>query len=101
MSGTLADIIGLAGSVLFIAAYLYSNLAKTIDFLKSAPAGAINDKEGVEVVLKFPNGEFKFDGISYVLGFATPNFYFHITTAYDILRMKGVPIGKINFLGGI
>lgn len=80
---------------------LKARVAKTIDFLKSVPADAINGKEGVEVVLKFPNGEFKFDGISYVLGFATPNFYFHVTTAYDILRMKGVQIGKMNFLGGI
>lgn len=80
---------------------LKARIAKTIDFLKAVPADAINGKESAEVVLKFPNGEFKFDGLSYVLGFATPNFYFHITTAYDILRMKGVQIGKLDYLGGI
>ncbi len=78
-----------------------ARIAKTVDFLKAVPADAINGKEDAEVVLKFPNGEFKFDGRNYLLGFVHPNFYFHVTTAYDILRMKGVPVGKMDFLGGI
>ena len=78
-----------------------ARIARTIDFLRSVPADAINGKEGADVVVKFPNREFTFDGLSYVLGFATPNFYFHVTTAYDILRMKGVPVGKMDFLGGL
>ncbi len=80
---------------------LKARIAKTVDFVKSVPADAVNGKEDAEVVLKFPHGELKFDGRSYLLGFAQPNFYFHVTTAYDILRMKGVQIGKIDFLGGI
>lgn len=80
---------------------LKARIAKTIEFVKSVPAEAINGKEDAEVVLKFPNGEFKFDARSYLLGFVHPNFYFHVTTAYDILRMKGVQIGKLDFLGGI
>jgi hypothetical protein len=80
---------------------LKARIAKTIEFVKSVPADAINGKEDAEVVLKFPNGEFKFDGRSFLLGFVHPNFYFHVTTAYAILRMKGVPIGKMDFLGGI
>ncbi len=80
---------------------LKARIAKTIDFVKSVPADAINGKEDTEVVLKFPNGEFKFDGRSFLLGFVHPNFYFHVTTAYAILRMKGVPLGKMDFLGGI
>ncbi|HEX4693157.1 DUF1993 domain-containing protein [Sphingomonas sp.] len=80
---------------------LKARIARTIDFVKSVPADAINGKEDAEVVLTFPNGELKFDGRSYVLGFVHPNFYFHVTTAYALLRMKGVPIGKIDFLGGV
>lgn len=80
---------------------LKARIAKTIDFVKSVPADAIVGKEDADIVLKFPNGEFKFDGRSYLLGFVQPNFYFHVTTAYAILRMKGVPIGKMDFLGGI
>ncbi len=80
---------------------LKARIAKTIEFVKSVPADAINGKEDAEVVLKFPNGEFKFAGRDYLLGFVQPNFYFHVTTAYAILRMKGVQIGKMDFLGGI
>jgi uncharacterized protein len=80
---------------------LKARIARTIEFLKSVPAEAINGKESAAVVVKLPNGELKFDALSYLLGFATPNVYFHVTTAYDILRMKGVPIGKRDFLGGI
>ena len=80
---------------------LKARIAKTIDFVNSVPASAINGKEDAQIVLKFPNAELKFDGRSYLLGFVHPNFYFHVTTAYAILRMKGVPVGKIDFLGGI
>lgn len=80
---------------------LKARIAKTIEFVKSVPAEALNGKEEAEVVLKFPNGEFKFAGRDYLLGFVHPNFYFHVTTAYAILRMKGVQIGKMDFLGGI
>jgi uncharacterized protein len=50
-------------------------------------------------VLKFPSGERRFAGQSYLLGFALPNFFFHTTTAYDILRNAGVEIGKRDFMG--
>lgn len=80
---------------------LKARIAKTIDFVKSVPADAVNGKEDAEVLLKFPNGELKFAGRDYLLGFVHPNFYFHVTTAYALLRMKGVPIGKMDFLGGV
>jgi hypothetical protein len=41
----------------------------------------------------------KFTGLDYLFGFALPNFYFHVTTAYDILRHKGVQLGKMDYLG--
>jgi hypothetical protein len=40
-----------------------------------------------------------FRGDDYLLGFGLPNFFFHVTTAYDILRHNGVPIGKMDYLG--
>jgi hypothetical protein len=79
---------------------LQARITKTIDFLKSVPADAINGKEEANVVLKLPSGEMNFTGLNFTQGFAIPNFYFHMTTAYAILRMKGVPVGKMDFLGG-
>ena len=82
-------------------AELKARIAKTIAFVKSVAPDALNGREREEVVLKFPDGELKFDAQAYVLSFAIPNFFFHVTTAYDILRMKGVNVGKRDFLGGI
>ena len=62
------------------------------------------DLEGAEakpVELKFPGRDLKFTGLGYLLSYAMPQFFFHTTTAYDILRHKGVPIGKRDFLGRI
>jgi uncharacterized protein len=80
---------------------LQQRIAKTIDFLKSVSAGKVAGAEDREIVLKFPQGEMKFSGRDYVTGFALPNFYFHVTTAYDLLRHKGITIGKMDFLGGV
>lgn len=77
-----------------------ARIAKTIAFIQSVPADAINGKEDAQVVLKTPGGDVPFAGRDYVLGFVIPNFFFHITTAYDLLRMKGVPVGKLDYLGG-
>ena len=51
--------------------------------------------------LKFPGRELKFNGLGYLQTYAMPQFFFHVTTAYDILRHKGVPVGKRDFLGRI
>ena len=48
-----------------------------------------------------PNASLLFKGKSYVLEFAIPNFFFHVTTAYALLRKEGVPVGKIDYLGAI
>ncbi len=78
---------------------LHARIAKTVDFLKAVPREAVDGKEGAEVILKTGGGERRFTGIDYALGFALPNFFFHVTTAYAILRHKGVPIGKLDYLG--
>lgn len=78
---------------------LRERIKKTVDYIKSVPASAVDGSEEREVVLKFPNGEMKFTGLAYLTGFVLPNFLFHVTTAYAILRHNGVPLGKGDFLG--
>ena len=62
-------------------------------------ADEINALEGND--MRFEMGDFKipFSAEGFILSFSLPNFYFHATTTYDILRMKGVPIGKMDYLG--
>ena len=80
---------------------LQARIATTVAFLDAVPREAIDGREDADIELKTPSGSFPFKGRGYVLGFALPNFYFHVTTAYDILRHKGVPLGKRDYLGGI
>ncbi len=60
---------------------------------------AFADAAGREITLKMRSGEQTFDGLRYLTHFALPNFYFHATTAFDILRHNGVVLGKRDFLG--
>ena len=80
---------------------LQQRIARTIDFLRAVPAGAMDGREEAEVEFVARGHALLFTGRSYVLTFALPNFFFHVTTAYDLLRHKGVPIGKMDFLGVI
>lgn len=79
---------------------LQTRIAATIAALKAVPTTCMDGRDDAEVILKTPKQDVSFTGKSYVLNFAVPNFFFHITTAYDILRYKGVPVGKLDFLGG-
>jgi len=80
---------------------LKARLAKTVDYLKAVPEDALEPKADEELVVKLGNGKtYSFTGKTYFMVYAMPNFYFHVVTAYDILRAKGVPIGKLDFLGG-
>ena len=80
-------------------AELQARIAKTLDFVESMKADKIDGSEGREVVLKLRAGELRLKGIDYLLSHAYPNFYFHVTTAYNILRHNGVEIGKRDFVG--
>ncbi len=80
-------------------AEIKERLRKTIDYVQGVDPSAIDGSEDREVVMKFPNGEMKFTGLHYLNHFLLPNFYFHSTTAYAILRNSGVAIGKMDFLG--
>ena len=81
-------------------AELHARLQKTIDFVKSVDAKGFVGSETREIVMKFPNRSMEFTGLNYLTGFAIPNLFFHVTTAYAILRHSGVPLGKNDFLGG-
>jgi hypothetical protein len=80
-------------------AELKARIAKTLDFVQSVSAAKIDGSEGREIVMKMRGGEVKFNGMQYLLGHAYPNFYFHVTTAYNILRHNGVEVGKRDFIG--
>jgi hypothetical protein len=80
---------------------LQARIAATVDFLNSVARDAIDGREDADVELKTPGRSFHFKGRGYLSDFALPNFYFHLTTAYGILRHNGVPLGKMDYLGGI
>src|SRR3989442_15387953 len=80
-------------------AELKSRIAKTLDFIESVGAGKIDGSDDKEIVLQMRSGERRYKGMQYLLGAAYPNFYFHVTTAYNVLRHNGVEIGKSDFLG--
>ncbi len=80
-------------------AELKERCARTIAFVEGVDPAALALGAEREVELKFPNGMgYRFTGPAYLTGFALPNFYFHVTTAYAILRAAGVSLGKPDFL---
>lgn len=74
-------------------------IADALTALDAITPADLDGAETREVVLTFPGRSMRFDGKGYLLTFALPQFYFHATTAYDLLRHHGVPIGKRDFLG--
>ncbi len=78
---------------------LRARLARTITFVESFTAAQINGSEEREINLKVGGREMAFKGLEYLVGFAIPNFYFHVVTAYNILRHNGVEIGKRDYMG--
>ena len=72
---------------------------KTIDFLNTFKPEQIDHSEDKSIQLKMKHIELNFTGIDYLNHFVLPNFYFHFTTAYNILRHAGVELGKQDFLG--
>ncbi|MDD5319788.1 MAG: DUF1993 family protein [Methylococcales bacterium] len=72
---------------------------KTVAFLQSVSAEQINGSEERTVTLKLRDKETRFLGQPYLLNFVLPNFYFHLTAAYAILRHNGLEIGKMDYVG--
>jgi uncharacterized protein len=78
---------------------LQARIAKTIDFLNSIKREKFEGSEIRAITFKGGPHTFNFNGESYLFEFVLPNFYFHVTTAYAILRHNGLPLGKLDYLG--
>ena len=82
-------------------AELVSRIDRTLDYLRTVKASEIDGSEGREIVRPIRGQPKKFTGINYLIQFALPNFFFHTTTAYAILRHNGIEIGKTDFIGAL
>ena len=78
---------------------LKARIAKTIAFIQTVTPGQIDGTEDKEIVTKRGEKETHYKGMQFLLGHALPNFYFHVTTTYNILRHNGIEIGKRDYLG--
>jgi uncharacterized protein len=80
---------------------LIARVDKTIDYLQSFKPAQIDGSEERTITIQTPRGPFTFPGMAFLRHWALPNFFFHVTTAYNILRHNGVDIGKSDYLGGV
>jgi hypothetical protein len=80
-------------------AALRERIAKTMDFVGSVTEAEVDGSEAKEITLQIAGSPMTFTGNYYLLYFALPNFFFHVTTAYAILRHNGVELGKRDFMG--
>ena len=80
---------------------LIARLEKTIAFIKTFTPAQIDGTEDKQIVLKMSWATLEFRGMQYLLNWVYPNFYFHITTGYALLRHNGVEVGKMDFLGKV
>jgi len=81
-------------------AQLRERLARTIAFVETITPEMVNGREGETIELKFPQGAMTFTARDFLFNFSLPNFYFHVVTAYGLLRKEGAPLGKMDFLAG-
>jgi hypothetical protein len=79
---------------------LQERITRTRQYLETLGPDQIDGSEGRQIRLKAGPQELEFLGLAYLTNFATPNFYFHLTTAYAILRHNGLDVGKRDFVGG-
>jgi hypothetical protein len=82
-------------------AELKARIEKTLAFIATIRPAQLEGVEAREIVLAFPSITLKFNGLDYVRKFALPNFYFHLTMTYAVLRANGVDVGKSDYLGAI
>jgi hypothetical protein len=82
-------------------AEIKQRIAKTVTFVQGFKPADIDGSEDRDITLTIGGQEMRFKGLPYLVHFSLPNFYFHATTAYDILRACGVPLGKRDFIGTI
>jgi hypothetical protein len=82
-------------------AELKARIARTIDYIQGFNPEQLDGSETREVELKIRGESIRYPGLTYLLHVAAPNFYFHVTTAYGILRHNGVELGKRDFVGKV
>jgi hypothetical protein len=80
---------------------LQARIKRTVDLLETFDPAEIDGSEQRAIEIKIRTHALSFSGMQYLLHYALPNFYFHLTTAYDILRHNGVPLGKRDFLRSV
>lgn len=78
---------------------IHTRIRKALDYLAGFKPEQFEGSETRDIELKLPNRTLQFTGRDYISGFVLPNFYFHVTTAYNILRHNGLVIGKLDFMG--
>lgn len=78
---------------------LKTRIEKSLEFLRAIRPEQLDGQEEKQITVKFTSGERSFTGQSMLINFSLPNFYFHTTTAYALLRHVGVEIGKRDFMG--
>jgi hypothetical protein len=79
---------------------LRERIGKTIAFLESLKPEQVSDDLARPIVLTFPGRTMTFTARDFLFNFSLPNFLFHVTTAYAVLRNQGVPVGKMDYLAG-
>jgi uncharacterized protein len=78
---------------------LIGRVDKTLAYIRSLDAKAFEGAETREITRPVGGKPHTFTGTNYLMQFSLPNVFFHVTTAYDILRHNGVPLGKADYLG--
>jgi hypothetical protein len=76
-----------------------ARIARTVAFLERVPRAAIDDRGDAMVEMRSGGQTISLKASDYLLRFALPNFFFHVTTAYDILRHEGIALGKADYIG--
>jgi hypothetical protein len=79
---------------------LKQRIAATIAFLDTVSKARVDERDGATIELPLPGGMMTFVAPDFLMRFSLPNFFFHVITAYALLRAKGVPLGKMDFLAG-
>jgi hypothetical protein len=78
---------------------LKARIAKTLDYLGTVSASALEGSEDRDITIPLRDRKLEMKGLPFLQRWALPNFYFHVVTAYDILRHNGVDVGKLDYLG--
>jgi hypothetical protein len=80
---------------------LVTRIDRTLDYLQTVKREQLDGSDDRQITIKTPRDTFQFSGLVFLRHWALPNFFFHVTTAYNLLRHNGVEIGKADYLGRV